>query len=92
LFGAGTLAVGSLWLAEGEIDKALRGEKTSAASAVDYYVDLVKKGATWWTRASAGCIKGYLLMREGTDKQALGWLGGFFSSIVAAGQGYSGDR
>lgn len=68
-------AVGSLMLAEVEISRALKGEKTTAAEAVDYYVTMVEEGD------QQGGVGGFL-------KQAGGYAGGTISSLIAVGQGY----
>jgi RHS repeat-associated protein len=73
--GAGLLAAGSIMLAAEETRRTLRGEKTAALEATEYYADLVVEGE------KQGGVKGVL-------KQAAGWTGGFFSTLIAVGQGY----
>jgi RHS repeat-associated protein len=73
--GAGLLAAGGIMLAAEEARRALRGEKTAAVGATEYYAGLVVEGE------KEGGVGGAL-------KQAGGWVGGFFSTLIAVGQGY----
>jgi hypothetical protein len=73
--GAGLLAVGGLALGFEETRRAIRGEKTAAVEATESWADLVVQGE------KQGGFKGFL-------KQAGGWTGGFFSTLIAVGQGY----
>ena len=73
--GAGLLAAGGIMLAAEEVRRTLRGEKTAAFKATEFYSDLFVEGE------KQGGVKGAL-------KQAAGWAGGFFSTLIAVGQGY----
>jgi hypothetical protein len=73
-FGAGLLAAGGLALGFEETRRALRGEKTAAVEATESWADLAYRGE------KQGGFKGFL-------KQAEGWTGGFFSTLIAVGQG-----
>lgn len=71
--GAGLLAAGGLALGFEETRRAIRGEKTAAAEATEFYADMVIEGE------KEGGASGAL-------KQVGGWTGGFFSGIVSGGQ------
>ncbi|MFX1562422.1 MAG: SpvB/TcaC N-terminal domain-containing protein, partial [Promethearchaeota archaeon] len=73
--GAGLLATGSVALGFEETRRALRGEKTAAVEATESWANLVVRGE------KEGGVKGFF-------KQAAGWTGGFFSTLIAVGQGY----
>jgi RHS repeat-associated protein len=72
--GAGVLAAGGLALGFEEARRALRGERTAALEATEDWADLVVRGD------KQGGFKGFLM-------QAGGWTGGFFSTLIAVGQG-----
>jgi hypothetical protein len=78
-FAAGAAAFGSLSLATVEAKRALRGEKTTAAEAVDYYVDLVERGK------ERGGVVGFF-------QQTGGYVGGSLSALIAAGQATRADE
>jgi len=73
--GAGVLAAGGLALGFEEARRAVKGEETAAYEATKFYADLVVEGAR------QGGVKGFF-------KQVGGWAGGFFSTLIAVGQGY----
>jgi hypothetical protein len=73
--GAGALASGAIMLASNEARAAISGEKTAAVQAAEYYAGLAVEGE------AEGGVKGVL-------KQTAGWTGGFFSTLIAVGQGY----
>jgi hypothetical protein len=74
---ASVAAGGAVALAAEESRRAVRGEKTTAAEAVDYYANLVERGG------DKGGAKGFFM-------KAAGYVGGSFASLIAAGQGYRG--
>lgn len=71
----GIVAAGSLALAFEESRRSIKGEKTMAAEAVDYYISYIEEGEG---------IGG----RSGLSMQVVGYTGGSLASLVATGQGY----
>lgn len=76
--GAGVLAAGGIALAGEEWRRAVRGEKSAAHEAAEYWADVAVEGE------SQGGFKG-------AAKQAAGWTFGFFATLVAVGQGQGPD-
>ena len=72
--GAGVLAGGGIALAAEEWRRAIRGQKSAAREAAEYWADV----------AVAGEAQGGF---EGAAKQAAGWTFGFFATLIAVGQG-----
>jgi RHS repeat-associated protein len=72
--GAGVLAAGGIALAAEEWRRAIRGEKSAAREAAEYWADV----------AVAGDGQGGF---AGAAKQASGWTFGFFATLIAVGQG-----
>jgi hypothetical protein len=72
--GAGILAAGGIMLAAEEARRSLRGEKTAAVEATEFYADLAVEGE------EQGGVRGAF-------KQAAGWTGGLFSTLITVGQG-----
>lgn len=77
-FGGGILAAGGIMLGSEEARRSIRGEKTAAVESTEYYADLVNQGE------KEGGVAGFL-------KQVGGYTGGFFSTLVAVGQGYRAE-
>lgn len=69
------LAVGGVGLAIDEGSRAAAGQKTGAVEATEFYAGLVNQG-----EKEGGAM--------GALKQVGGWTGGFFSTLIAVGQGY----